>query len=308
LIRCRTKKASHTTTCYAKGVCNIIAAGGEALDTNKLKRGHKSTLFREYFKIAPNFLHLLEKCRGGHNLTEGDITPFDLESETALRFRRNDVSFITKDNRLIILVEHQSTVNLNMAFRLFLYYTELLQLWIKQNNVNLYGTKLIEPLPEPEFYVAYNGTEKLKETTSQFRLNRQGVKIEVDVEILDIHFENLDDTQPKNALAGYSYLYKRYDEHLQKGFSRQKAFEAAREECINLGYMPGFIEKEEYVMDYKENWLDYDFQLRAEGEAKMLELAKALMRGMPPKQVATEYSRSVEEVERIGRELDLLPL
>jgi len=75
------------------------------------------------------------------NLTVDDIKAFDLESSIAIRIRRNDVSFITKDNRLIILIEHQSTLNPNMALRLFLYYIELLQLWIKGEGANLYGEK-----------------------------------------------------------------------------------------------------------------------------------------------------------------------
>ena len=132
-------------------------------DRSNLKRKHKDTLFRAHFKIPENFLQLLNRCSGGNStLTTNDITPFDLDSATAIRIRRNDVSFITNDNRLIILIEHQSTVNPNMALRLFLYYIELLQLWIKLNKVNLYVTTKMQNIPKPEFYVAYNGTEPLK--------------------------------------------------------------------------------------------------------------------------------------------------
>jgi hypothetical protein len=145
---------------------------------------------------------------------------------------------------------------------------ELLQLWIRQNEINLFSTKLLESLPEPEFYVVYNGKEKLKETKSRFKLERFGIKVEVEVEILDIRLENLKDSRPQNALAGYSYLNKTFEENVQKGIERSKAFEAARQECMKRGYMAGFIEKEEHIMDYKENWLDYDFLLRAEGEAE----------------------------------------
>jgi hypothetical protein len=38
--------------------------------------------------------------------------------------------------------------------------------------------------------------------------------------------------------------------------SKEKIFETARTKCINKGYMTGFIEKEDFIMFYK-NFLDY---------------------------------------------------
>ena len=139
---------------------------------------HRDTLFRGYFKIIKNFLHLLRHCRGGGDiLTDEDIEPFDLESTVAYRMRRNDISFITKDNRLIILIEHQTSINPNMALRLFFYYTELMQLWIKMNNINLYSKTKINELPVPEFYVVYNGTDPLKEKVSTFHMEHNNMKV-----------------------------------------------------------------------------------------------------------------------------------
>ena len=43
--------------------------------------------------------------------------------ETALK---SDVAFMTQDDRFIILIEHQSTENPNMALRMLMYDSELL--------------------------------------------------------------------------------------------------------------------------------------------------------------------------------------
>ena len=235
---------------------------------DEIKRKHKDTIFRELFKEPRNFLHLLEWCRGGESgLTVEDITPFDLDSELALRIRRNDVSFITKENRLIILVEHQSTQCPNMAFRLFLYYIELMQLWVKLNDVNLYGESHMLALPMPEFYVAYNGAKPLKSDYSTFVLEHEGIKIDVKVKIVDIHFEGLADIMPANTLAGYAFFYKVYDDGIRQGMTREAAFSAARDECIKQGYLRGYVEKEDFIVFYKDI-LDYDTQLRQEGKAE----------------------------------------
>jgi len=225
-------------------------------------------MFREFFKVPQNFLDLLKECRDNQlSLVIDDIEPFDLESNIAIRTRRNDVSFITKDNHLIILIEHQSTINPKMALRLFIYFTELLQLWLKTNKINLYSATKLPDLPIPEFYVVYNGVAPLKETSSVFKLESSGMKIDAEVKIIDIHFDKLKDTESDNALAGYAFFYKVYAEQVKKGLSAEKAFEIARNECIKRSYMTSFISKEEFIVFYKD-FMDYDMQLRTEGIEK----------------------------------------
>jgi hypothetical protein len=197
-----------------------------------------------------------------------DITPFDLESEITIRLWRNDVSFITKDNRLIILIEHQSTINPNMAFRIYMYHIELIQLWLKQNEINLYGKQKIKDLPLAEFYVVYNGAEPLQEEYSTFKYESECLNIDAKVKIININFDNLPDTAAENALAGYAYFYKIFDESKKNGNTTDEAFEAARCECITGGYMMGFIDKEEYIVEYKKHIFDYATQLRLEGRAE----------------------------------------
>ena len=241
-----------------------------------LKNQHRDTMFRGYFKKPENFLHLHKHCSGQDSmLTADDIKPFDLESAVAVRIRRNDVSFITKDNRLIILIEHQSTINPNMALRLFLYYIELLQLWIKLNGINLYGKVKIEDLPIPEIYVVYNGADPLKEEVSEFYKESASILIKATVNIIDIHYDKLQDTEPDNALAGYSYFYKAFDESKEMGLAADESFSKAREECIAHGYLKGFIEREEFVMFYKDI-LDYDTQLKEEGKIEGREEGEAI--------------------------------
>ncbi|MDR0273331.1 MAG: Rpn family recombination-promoting nuclease/putative transposase [Clostridiales bacterium] len=104
----------------------------------------KDTMFRGIFIDVENFLDLLKRCRNGNlDLSAEELTPFDLNTEYAIRKRRNDVSFITKDNKLIILVEQQSTISANMAFKMLLYYFEIIQLWIKRKNIKIHtGTAI----------------------------------------------------------------------------------------------------------------------------------------------------------------------
>jgi len=231
------------------------------------------------------------------------------------RPRRNDVSFITKDNRVIILIEHQSTLNQNMALRLFFYYVELLHLWIKSNAINIYGTQKIDGFPMMEFYVVYNGKAPLKEDISTFEIDYPNVKINIKAKIFDIHHENINDTTPENALSGYSFFYKIFDMCKINEMTDENAFAQAREECIKHGYMKNFIEKEAYIMFYKE-YMNYDKQIetlawekgveegKAEGEAKSTEnfIRIALRNNIPitiVKTMATEANIPQDRLDEL---------
>ena len=71
----------------------------------------------------------------------------------------NDVSY-TIDNRLVVLIEHQSTINENLPLRLLLYIARVYEKIIDQKK--RYQTKLVE-IPTPEFIVLYNGRAKFPE-------------------------------------------------------------------------------------------------------------------------------------------------
>jgi len=67
----------------------------------------------------------------------------------------NDISFEI-DGKLIILIEHQSTINPNMAIRMLIYIVNVFEALI--DSKKLYSTTRIF-IPWPEFYVLYNGRE-----------------------------------------------------------------------------------------------------------------------------------------------------
>ena len=75
----------------------------------------------------------------------------------------NDISF-TVDNRLVIVIEHQSTINPNMPLRLLLYIARIYEKTVERRN--LYKSAL-EKIPAPEFIVLYNGTKPYPDQTCQ---------------------------------------------------------------------------------------------------------------------------------------------
>ena len=68
----------------------------------------------------------------------------------------NDISFEI-GGKLVVLIEHQSTINPNMALRLLFYITRVLEKKVK--SCTQYSKKRLS-IPYPEFFVLYNGAEQ----------------------------------------------------------------------------------------------------------------------------------------------------
>jgi predicted transposase/invertase (TIGR01784 family) len=67
----------------------------------------------------------------------------------------NDISFEI-GGKLVVLIEHQSTINPNMALRLLMYVARIYEKITDGRNI--YSGKRLS-IPRPEFFVLYNGTD-----------------------------------------------------------------------------------------------------------------------------------------------------
>ena len=83
---------------------------------NNPSRTIKDSLFGNLFMVPENFTHLYKEC-SGKIINPDDLIPFDLKSHHLSRPIYNDVSHLTKDNRMFIFSEHTSTPNPNMPAR-----------------------------------------------------------------------------------------------------------------------------------------------------------------------------------------------
>ena len=127
--------------------------------------------------------------------------------------------------------------------RLNIYYCNLMKLWLMKNERTLYGERDVG-LPKPEFYVAYNGKRELPCRNLRF----QSRDLNISVEVLDIRYQKLEDRSPGNYLAGYSFFIDTYEQKRAEIGDINTAFEYARQQCIEHGYLKGVAEREEFMI------------------------------------------------------------
>ena len=106
-----------------------------------------------------NESHLLSLCNALNDAgydESSNITINTLEGSFFSNIK-NDISFLL-NNLMVVLIEHQTTINPNMPLRFLSYVDELYKRYTSTSHKKIYGGDLIK-IPAPEFYVFYDGND-----------------------------------------------------------------------------------------------------------------------------------------------------
>ncbi|MDR0585613.1 MAG: Rpn family recombination-promoting nuclease/putative transposase, partial [Treponema sp.] len=161
----------------------------------------------------------------------------------------NDISFEIGD-KLVVLIEHQSTINPNMAIRLLLYIAKIYEKMLKDRN--LYGSRPVK-LPRPEFWVLYNGIAPCPEKQT-LRLSDafetvkplgipEKTALELEVRVLNINEgRNGDIVRRSKTLAQYSAFVDKVRNFTKEQGDREEAMKTAIRYCRDHDILKEFLE------------------------------------------------------------------
>jgi len=230
----------------------------------------------------------------------------------------NDISFVI-DNKLVVLVEHQSTINPNMALRLLMYIGRVYEKIVKGKNI--YSGKRIK-IPRPEFFVLYNGKEPFPDSEIN-RLSQAFEKLkslslaekdfpalELVVKVININEGcNKEISDRCKKLAEYSAFVAKARILERKIGDRKEAIKTAIKYCQKHGILKEFLElhaTEVLGMLYTEWNLDDALAVRWEEgieegriSEKMIIARNLLAMGIPDAQVAEGTGLSLDEIEKL---------
>ncbi|MCR5147873.1 MAG: Rpn family recombination-promoting nuclease/putative transposase [Eubacterium sp.] len=125
-------------------------------ENNQNKNSVFVDLFQNCDDALKNDLELIRWLKLLPDDWDGEIKLLHLD-DTLYKAFKNDVSFLVGDI-ILILAEHQSTINPNMPFRALLYIARLLEKFVKVED--RYKRKLAK-IPSPAIYVFYNGETEM---------------------------------------------------------------------------------------------------------------------------------------------------
>ena len=177
-------------------------------------RQFKDSVFTSLFN-NPDLLRELYCALKGISLPKD--TPVSINTLEKVLFLdiNNDISFEI-GGKLVVLIEHQSTINPNIAFRLLLYIARVLEKRIEGKT--LYSKKPIS-IPWPEFFVLYNGKEEFPDE-QVYRLSELFEKpedlglLEKASPLLELEAKVLNINEGRNEAIRYCYKYGILKEYL----------------------------------------------------------------------------------------------
>jgi hypothetical protein len=154
-----------------------------------VNREYKDSVFTKLFS-DPDLLRNLYNAITGSDYDATVSVIINSLSRVLFINRYNDISFII-DGKLVVLLEHQSTISENLPLRLLLYIAKVYEALIKSEQ--LYQKKLLK-IPYPVFIVLYNGIapypdRKVLRLSDAFeKLGLKGkVPLELTVTVLNIN-------------------------------------------------------------------------------------------------------------------------
>ena len=296
----------------------------------KTNRNYKDSVFVDLFAYditaKENFISLYNALHGTNlDVKTTDVQPVMLEQVLYMKYY-NDIAMLI-DGKIVILIEHQSTINKNMPFRFLEYIARIYEKITTKDEK--FGRKLVK-LPIPEFYVFYNGKDdyptesimKLSDAFIQFdgdsELKNQ---LEISVKVINI---NVDKENPIlkrcEALKQYSEFIEQVRSNIENAVS--EPFTSAIKEAIKKGFLSDYLNRKstevqnmllaEYDYDTdiavqrKEAFNDGILQGRNEGISlgayqKAVETAKnALSMKLTLEQIANLTGLSVEVIQDLA--------
>ncbi len=213
---------------------------------SKGNRQYKDSLFVDLFgtdiKAKERLLSLYSALSGKELDKETPIRYFKLEQVLYMGFH-NDVSCLI-DDKIIVLAEHQSTVNENMPLRFLEYVARLYEQF--QEPREKYQRKLIK-IPCPEFYVFYNGLEdfpvsKTLRLSDAFMAKREQVNLELTVRALNINHHKGSELLAKcKPLEEYSLFVETVRKHIK--IDRVNGFDNAIKECLENDILREYLNR-----------------------------------------------------------------
>ena len=186
---------------------------------------YKDSLFRSIFGNEKSALSLYNAVHGTDYAERDTEVVITTLNETLWTPRKNDLSFLVNSN-LVVVAEHQATINYNMPYRMLQYVCRLLENGVRDNKA-VYRQALVRHA-RPRFMVLYNGTAPFPDR-KKMRLSESFEKVagfdeaslELEIDVYNVNADrNRSILESCRELKGYAYFVSRvrlYENELSAG-------------------------------------------------------------------------------------------
>ncbi|MCD7863274.1 MAG: hypothetical protein LUG61_07145 [Lachnospiraceae bacterium] len=272
----------------------------------KANREVKDSVFRDLF-LDKKYLLLLYRTLHpeDENCTEDDLICMTLE-QILVRDIHNDLGFRVGD-KLLVLLEAQSTWSVNILVRSLMYIVRTYQEYFRESEQSLFSTKPVH-MPVPELYVVYTGDKVIDKefiTLSEEFFNGRLTALEARMKVLT-------GDEGHDIISQYVAFTQVANEQIRKYGRTRQAITEAINICTKQDILQEYLErrKREVVdiyatlFDQDQVMEDYIASLRREIREEPIEETTKRVSKETAERVSKETAERVskETAERVSKE------
>lgn len=271
------------------------------MDKEVAKYTIKDSVFTNLFQDKKYLLQLYKALHPEDtDITQDKLTDITIKNVLTDNIY-NDLGFMV-GNRLMILVEAQSTWTMNIIIRALLYLVQTYHDYFERTKQNLYKSKKVQ-MPKPELYVIYTGDRKSK--PSEVSLSEEffdGEDCCIDVKVKMIY-----DGKEGDIINQYVVFTKVCTEQITIYGRNRKAILEAIRICKDKNVLKEYLEsKEKEVVDIMMVLYDEQEVMRSYIESEVyearIETAKRFLKmgKFSFEEIADGTGLTIEEVEELA--------
>ena len=206
------------------------------------------SIFVDLFQKPENFLSLYNALSGRNLKFEETVLRPKRLKNTMYKGIKNNVS-MEVNGRIIVLIEHQSSVNKNMPLRFLMYVARIYEQIVPRKK--RYVENLVK-IPTPDFYVIYSGEKFMPENTElklssaflEKPVDGEDFKLELKVPVINVRKgNNLPVKEKCDILKEYSLLIDKLHELRRSEPSVEIAYQKAVEFCTQNDILKDYIQE-----------------------------------------------------------------
>ena len=205
----------------------------------KAKRTAKNSVFLDLFQNKSYLLKLYKTLHPEDTTaTEDSLTDVTITNVLTDNLY-NDLGFIV-NNKLMILVEAQSTWTVNILVRILLYLAQSYHEYFQRTSQDYYKSKKVK-MPKPELYVIFTGNKGRKpDKISLSKEFFEGAVIDIDVKAKVIYESDTDD-----IINQYIIFCKVFNEQTKQHGMTQKAVMETIRICKDKNVLKEYLNQRE---------------------------------------------------------------
>ena len=233
------------------------------------KRTAKNSVFLNLFQDKSYLLKLYKTLHPEDTAaTEDSLTDVTIENVLTDNLY-NDLGFIV-GNKLMILVEAQSTWTMNILVRVLLYLAQSYHEYFQRTSQNYYKSKKVK-MPKPELYVIFTGNKGRKpDRISLSKEFFEGADIDIEVKAKVIYESNEDD-----IINQYIIFCKVFNEQTKMHGMTRKAVTETIRICKDRNVLRDYLfKKEKEVVTIMMSLFDEEQIMKSFIKSEKYDLAK----------------------------------